>query len=266
MEVSMMQKDFALKAAAILKQDETVIGLTVGGSWLSDELDDFSDLDLILVTKEKISTDKLKMLNYAQQLGDFLSGFTGEHVGEPKLLVCLYDNPLLHVDIKFLTIDEFAQRVENPIILLDTNDQLKLVIENTKAVFPYPNYQWLEDRFWIWIHYTLGKIARGELFEAIDAIGYIRANVIGQLFHIQNNDLPRGMRKVEAKLKADQIHYLKETIPHYNKKSSLLSLNKTIEIYKQLRTDLYDSSIQLQIKTEKVVMDYYKDISTSIGS
>ncbi len=261
----MIQKIFAEKAAEVLKNDASVIGLTVGGSWLSEELDEYADLDLILVTTTKISGDKHLMMRYAQGLGNLLSGFTGEHVGEPRLLVCLYDNPLLHVDIKFLTLDEFNIRVENPVVLLDTNDQLKLVIENTKAVFPYPNYQWIEDRFWIWVHYTIGKIARGELFEAIDAIGFIRANVIGQLLHIKNNDLPRAMRKVETKFQADQIHGLKQTIPDYNQQSLLFSLHKLVDLYKQLRNDLFDENIQIQAKTEIAVMKYLSEIDSLIA-
>lgn len=63
----MIQKEFACKVVEIVKKDSTVIGLAAAGSWATDELDEFSDLDLILVTKEKI--------------GDFISGFTGEHVG-----------------------------------------------------------------------------------------------------------------------------------------------------------------------------------------
>jgi hypothetical protein len=96
----MIQVEFANKVVEILKTDKSVIGLSVAGSWLTNELDEFSDLDLILVTKEKISDDKSKMLEYANHLGKLLSGFTGEHVGEPRVLICLYDNPLLHVDIK----------------------------------------------------------------------------------------------------------------------------------------------------------------------
>ena len=49
----MIQKLFAERAVEILKKDASVIGLTVGGSWLSEELDEYADLDLILVTKKK---------------------------------------------------------------------------------------------------------------------------------------------------------------------------------------------------------------------
>lgn len=90
----MIQHKFAHKAKAILETDDKVVGLAVAGSWLTNELDEFSDLDLILVTKQKIAGNKCLMVNYAKKLGDFLSGFTGEHLGEPRVLICLYNNPL----------------------------------------------------------------------------------------------------------------------------------------------------------------------------
>ena len=90
-----IQKQFADNAVEVVRNDENTVGLAVAGSWLTNEIDKFSDLDLILVTNEKISADKSKMLNYAKQFGHFLTGFTGEHVGEPRVLICLYDNPLL---------------------------------------------------------------------------------------------------------------------------------------------------------------------------
>ncbi len=77
------------------------------------------------------------MFEYAKSFGQLLTGFTGEHVGEKRLLICLFDNPLLHVDLKFLTLDEFKVRVENPQIILDEDDQLKKVIQETEFEFPY---------------------------------------------------------------------------------------------------------------------------------
>ena len=45
--------------------------MAASGSWLINQLDEFSDLDLVLVIKEKISGDKSKMVAYAKQLTFF---------------------------------------------------------------------------------------------------------------------------------------------------------------------------------------------------
>jgi hypothetical protein len=260
----MEQLEFANRCKQILETDEQVIGLTVGGSWLTNQIDEFSDLDLILVTKEKISDNKEKMIAYAKRLGNYISGFTGEHVGEPRLLVCLFDRPLLHVDIKFLTLEEFHSRVETPTILLDKEGQLQAVIERTRSEYPYPDYQWIEDRFWIWIHYALLKIGRGEYFEAFDFFGSLRAIVLGPLLHIKNASLPRGVRKVETALDGLDLDKLKLTIPSYDKQSLLDCLRHSVSLYKYLRSSLYNDHVRLQNETEKSVMLYFDKIGNGI--
>lgn len=258
----MKQVDFADKAKKVLAEDSDILGLAVGGSWLSGQIDEFSDLDLILVTAEKITDDKSKMLRYAKRLGNFLSGFTGEHVGEPRLLVCLFDDPLLHVDLKFVTLDEFYDRIETPEILFDRNGKLKEVLDNSVSVFPYPDHQWLEDRFWTWIHYALLKIGRGEYFEAVDFFAFLRATVLGPLIHIKNRKLPRRVRRVEAELDPADVESLRLTIPRYDRESLLASLRNSVALYRELRSRLFDSSVSLRRETEKRVMSYFDEIES----
>lgn len=255
-----IQKEFADRTVEIVTNDETIIGLAVAGSWLTNEIDEFSDLDLILVTKEKITDHKAKMLAYAKRFGDFLSGFTGEHVGEPRVLICLYDNPLLHVDIKFVTLNEFRQRIETPVILLDKKGQLREVLEQTEPKFPYPDYQWIEDRFWTWVHYALLKIGRGEYVEALDFFGFLRMVVFGPLLHIKNNNLPRGVRKVETQLPTKDFEQLQATIPMYSKASLLDSLQNSVMLYQQMRKELFTADVQLQTNTEIKVMEYFEQL------
>ncbi|MFA7584236.1 MAG: hypothetical protein WCZ46_11970 [Proteiniphilum sp.] len=256
----MMQREFANKAKTILETDENVIGLAVAGSWITNKMDEFSDLDLILVTRKKISHDKNLMLDYAKRLGNFLSGFTGEHIGEPRVLICLYDNPLLHVDIKFVTLDEFQSRVETPTLLIDKEGQLEKAIKNSHEKFPYPDYQWIEDRFWIWRHYALLKIGRGEYLEAYDFMGFLRMVVFGPLLHIKNDNLPRGVRRVETDLESEDLARLKLTIPTYNRQSLLGSLRNAVTLYRQLRRELFDNNVCLQNDAEQKVMNYFDEI------
>lgn len=256
----MIQQAFAYKAKEILEPDDNVIGLAIAGSWLTNEIDDFSDLDLVLVTRQRVSDNKNIMLDYAKRLGNFLSGFTGEHVGEPRLLICLYADPLLHVDIKFLTIDEFKVRIENPTLLIDKDKQLEKVISQTVEKFPHPDYQWIEDRFWTWLHYALLKIGRGEYFEAHDFMAFLRAVVFGPLLHIKNDNLPRGVRKVELDLPSADLEKLKLTLSMYDRKSLLDSLRNGVLLYRQLRRDLFDDGVILHNETDKKVMSYFEEI------
>lgn len=260
LKVKMKQTQFALRAIETLSKDNSVIGLAAGGSLLSNELDDFSDIDLVLVTKEKVAGNFSKMLDYAGKLGNTLTAFTGEHVGEPRLLICLYDNPLLHVDIKFVTLEEFGHRVEDPQILLDREGILKKTIESTHSEWPFQGYQWIEDRFWTFVHYALLKIGRGEYFEAVDFLAFLRMTVLGPLLHIKNGNLPRGVRKVETKLTETDFEKLKSTIATYNRQSIMDALHHSIIIYTELRSALFEKEIIMHSKAEERVMAFYKSL------
>jgi hypothetical protein len=259
-----MQKEFADKVVEIVKEDNNVIGLAAGGSFITNELDEYSDLDLILISKQKIAGNKEKMLDYARSFGDFISGFTGEHVGEPRVLICLYDNPLLHVDIKFLTLPEFYERVENPVILFERDNQLTDVISSTKAEWPQLDYQWIEDRFWTWVHYACLKIGRGELLEAFDFLSFLRMTVLSPLMQVKNKKLPRGLRRVETELNLSDMENLKITIAQYNRASIIKALDNTVSVYKSVRKKLYPETVQLQVIAEKRSLEYLKKIKTAV--
>lgn len=260
----MMQKGFATRVVDIVKADENVIGLAVSGSWLSKDLDDYSDLDLILVTRTKVSGDVALMNDYARRFGKLLNGFTGEHVGEPRVLVCLYDDPLLHVDIKFLLPEEFKDFADDPQILYDPEGELERMQNLHQAIWPFQGYQWLEDRFWIWVHYAATKLARGEYFEALEFLSFLRVTVLSPLQLIRNNKLPKGVRRIEWSLPPGDLRKLKATIATYNPASILQSLWNCIELYQSLRDDLYPEAVHLQQETERRSLEYLREMTVGI--
>jgi predicted nucleotidyltransferase len=259
----MIQKEFAQRVSGLVIKDPSITGLAVAGSWADEELDEYSDLDLVLVTAEKIGGNKEKMIRFAKKFGDFISGFTGEHVGEPRLLVCLYDNPLLHVDIKFVTLQEFQTRVDDPVVLFEREGQLSEVIRQYPSQWPAPDLQWIEDRFWTWVHYIATKIGRGEYFEALSNLDYLRMNVLSPLMQLKNSQKARGLRKVETRLKAADLENLKITVAQYNKASLVRALDNAVSVYRSLRRTLFNDPQQWQAKAEKKSMDYFKAMRKS---
>lgn len=260
----MIQQAFAAHAAIIAEDDPSIEGLAVAGSWLTQELDEFSDLDLLLITNEKVGGDKEKMIAYAGKFGNLLNAFSGEHVGEPRLLICLYNNPLLHVDFKFITADELKTRVENPVLLFDRTGSLQQIIDSTSFQFPHPDHQWIEDRFWTWVHYALLKIGRGEYMEAHDFLAFLRMVVFGPLLHIKNNNLPRGVRKVETTIAAEDFNQLQLTLAVNNKASLLAALDQSVQLYRSLRNELFTADTTLQDQTEEAVMKYFEEMTDKI--
>jgi len=71
------------------------------GSLAYGGFDEQSDLDFVIVVRaDDHAAAMAGRQAFAARLGSLLAAFSGEHVGEPRLLICLYGPPLLHVDLK----------------------------------------------------------------------------------------------------------------------------------------------------------------------
>ena len=231
-------QSFITTAIGQIQQDPHAVGLAVGGSWASGELDAYSDLDLVVVTNQKIAPELDNMRAYAAKFGAMLASFRGDHVGEPRLLIVLYEASILHVDIKFLLPDEFHHRVENPVILWEREQALTQIIEQSPATYPPFDFQWMEDRFWIWAHYAALKIGRGEFFEAIDFLAFVRNAVLGPMLHLKNSSLPRGVRRAETTYKPEELMQLRQTVATPDRTTLLSSLWEVMYLYESLRDAL----------------------------
>ncbi len=247
---------FLERATGVLRHDERIVGLCVGGSWLANEVDEYSDLDLVVVSNVSISHSRDEMKGIASRLGALVAGFTGDHVNEPRLLICLYDNPVLHIDLKFVLLKEFNVRAENPVVVWERDHAVTNVIQSTTALWPFPDFQWIEDRFWVWVHYCATKLARGEYFEAIDFLSFLRGNVLGPLLHLKYKSRPRGVRKMEMILKNDDLEKLKTTRPRYSPESIRAALQATIDLYRELRDQLFGAEIVRRRDAERVSTEY----------
>ena len=258
----MVQQEFARHIVSLIEKDAEVLGLAAAGSWIGNNLDEFSDLDLVVVTGEVISDDRNKMISFTKRFGQLLSAFTGEHVGESRLLICLYADPFLHVDFKFLTPDEFPVMIEKPVILFDRIGLLEKILESAEPQWPFRGYQWIEDRFWVWIHYLIQKLARGEHFEVLDGLSYLRSVALAPLIRILNGQLPKGVRKIEMEISPVDLDGLKLTLSEYDAPSLFTAINNCASLYTKLRKELYDTSVVLRKEAEDRVLHYVSRIGS----
>ena len=240
-QMPQVHREFLLKSAEILKKDKRILGVAAGGSVILKNMDEFSDLDLVLVIEPKKYDEVLKnRKSIAQSMGPLLESFTGEHVGEPRLLICLYGPPLLHVDLKFISLIDIDKRVEDPIIVWERNSILSKRLSKTESKYPPPDLAWIENRFWIWIHYIAGKIGRGELFEIIDALSFLRSHVLGPMILHRVGARPQGVRRIEE-YGIEYLKKLKQTIPQHNQVSCFRALEATINLYENLQKEISKS-------------------------
>jgi len=227
-------RGFLQRSIERLKTDQRIVGLAAGGSFITNSMDEFSDLDLIIAVEPahcaEVNPERMEI---AASLGKLLAAFTGEHVGEPRVLICLYEAPLLHVDLKFVSLDDIATRVEDPCVLWEREGRFSSAMARGEAEFPARSPQWIEDRFWIWVHYAATKIARGELFEAIDFLSFLRGTVLGPLALARAGARPSGVRKIETIAPAFAVE-LRRTVATYDAADCLRALRACVELYRSL--------------------------------
>ena len=247
---------FIANAITAIQQDPDAVGLAAGGSWASGEIDPYSDLDLVLVTNQKLAPDVVQMQAYAAKLDNLIASFRGDHVNEPRLLIALYDSSLLHVDIKFLTPDEFYHRIEDPVVLWERDGALTNIIQQSTAHYPPFDFQWVEDRFWIWAHYAALKIGRGEFFEAIDFLAFVRNAVLGPMLHLKNSSLPRGVRRAETTFGGSDLSQLRKTVAMPDRDVLMSSLWEVIYLYESLRDALAPDGLQKNSAAQLAVTKY----------
>jgi hypothetical protein len=198
-------------------------------------MDAFSDVDFIVIVGDEHHAAVMSTLReVAASWGTLLAAFTGEHVGEPRLLICLYDDPLLHVDLKFLRLDELAHRIEDPVVIWERGSDVSGLLARTRAVPPAVDEQWIEDRFWVWVHYAATKLGRGELFEVVEVLAYFRGQVLAPLHSAQRGEEPRRVRRLERRA-PEFAAVLERTVVGYGARECLEALQLCIELYRGLR-------------------------------
>jgi hypothetical protein len=195
-----LHQAFVDRLRVAVADDPRIDALLAGGSLVHGGVDDQSDIDIVVVVADDAHAGLMKAREaFAAAQGPLLSGFSGEHVGEPRLLICLYGPPLLHVDFKFVVAADLASMVERPLILWARNaDAVIASMDRANIAWPNRDAEWFETRVWVWLHYGAAKVLRGELHEAIAMLGFFREAVLGPMLHRRAGRPQRGLRRIEA--------------------------------------------------------------------
>ena len=250
-------REFLKRSIEQLQKDPRIVGVAAGGSFVTNSMDEFSDLDFVIAVEPAYQNEVMaERMKIATSLGDLLAAFTGEHVGEPRVLICLYDAPLLHVDLKFVSLDDVAARVEDPFVLWERDGRVSRALALGNAEYPSRSAEWIEDRFWIWVHYAATKIVRGELFEAIEFLSFLRLTVLGPLALARAGGRPSGVRKIE-KLAPEFAVELERAIASHNAPDCLRALRASIDLYRLLTPSAQAGETK---RVEAAAMDYLAEV------
>jgi predicted nucleotidyltransferase len=211
----------AERILGLLEQDARVLGVYLSGSFASGKPDVYSDLDFgILVRAEAREQVRQEHEKLRAQVGDILSDFPATHLGDPNQVITLYreDCPV-HVDYQYRIKEELTPRAKdrNVLVLLDRSGELEEWKDACGGAVESPaptpeQLQYFEDRLWAWCIYTGSKIKRGELWEAREAIEYIRNNVLVRVAYYLHSLPFEGNRRIDTKFPGATISLLESTL------------------------------------------------------
>ncbi|GAA2439146.1 hypothetical protein GCM10010405_23110 [Streptomyces macrosporus] len=259
MDVPSLHSRFLGDTLPRIRQDARVAGVAITGSLVGGHPDVHSDVDLILVINDEaydaVMRERLVLIGSWTSL---VAGFTGEHVGEPRVIITLVGPPLLHVDFKFVRASDFAERTENPEILWDRDGLLADALAQQPPATPAFDLQWIEDRFWIWVHYGATKLGRGELFETIGFLTYLRETVLGPLAARRVGAIPRGVRHLET-IAPEEARSLRATLCGYDRHEAGRALLATVDLYRRW-SDAGGAIVERRHHAEKLAMQYLHDV------
>jgi hypothetical protein len=236
--------------------DERVLGMCIGGSFAGGSPDVYSDVDLKLVVADDVYGDVAADLEgFAAAAGDVVASFRADHLGLPHLLIVLYDD-LIHAD--FLVLRRFELRAESaevPLVVLWERDgavsaEIATVQEGTPV-----DVEWFERRIWTWLWYGQTKVLRGELYEALDMLGYIRDRVLFPLLSVTRGVKPSGSRRAES-LTGELAARFADTVASLDASSALEALRATAELYVLLADPLLEGrGLRTEAEARRVVRE-----------
>ena len=233
-----LHTEFIERIRGEVERDGRLAALLAGGSYVHGGFDEHSDLDFVVVVEEHAYDGVMaSRRRFAEQCGELLAAFTGEHVGEPRLLICLYGPPLMHVDLKFVTPSGLDRLVERPVVLFARDpERIEARLDAAAIAWPNASPDWFEQRAWIWLHYGAAKLARGELLEAIGMLAFFRDQVLGPMLHRRAGRPQRGVRRMEA-LDVPCLGRLAGTVAAFDAASVRNAFLVATDMYVELRND-----------------------------
>ena len=209
-----------------------MLGMAITGSFVEGHPDEFSDLDLRVVLGDgafrRFFSERGRFL---ERCGDPVAAFTGEHVGEPNLVITLFDD-LVHVDFLFAEIGEMPERNDGRAVrvLWERDPRVGDAFGPPYAPDPRADLAWLEDRVWTWACYTQSKILRGELYEALSALSWMREWVLFRVLAVRSSIRVRGARFAED-LVGEHGRRIASTVARPDPGSAMDALRTTVDLY-----------------------------------
>jgi hypothetical protein len=221
--------------------EPNILGMLIGGSFASGEADVYSDLDMqIVVPDEAMEETSRELRRMAEAAAPVAAAFSAEHVGVPHMLIVLYED-LIHADFEPVAVSRLGARNAGLAahVLWERDGIISSVLPGTHEDDPEADLRWIEDRMWTWSWYIQTKVLRGELYEVLDGLQYVRDNVLFKLLAMGRGERPTGARRVEARI-GEWSDRFADTLPVLSRESMMEALRATMALYQLLADPLLE--------------------------
>ena len=209
--------------------------MAIAGSFVDGTPDEYSDLDLRVVVRDgALERVFARRAEVASNSGPLIAAFTGEHVGEPQLLITLYED-LVHVDFLFVALAEAAERNlgRQVQVLWERTPEVSAALSHPYVADPIADLNYVEARIWTWTWYIQSKILRGELWEAVSALNFVRDVALFRLLALEHGVRFRGARHVQELL-GEHAATFAQTQAVVEQSALLKALRATVRLYLEL--------------------------------
>jgi hypothetical protein len=115
----------------------------------------------------------------------------------------------------------------------------------------------------VWVHYVAAKIARGELLEAVDALGALRRLALGPLALQRGGARPDGVRRAED-LSPRAVSTLVSTVAAYDPVSCYRALSAAIAMYREERDAAASPSLVRRSAAETASVAYLESVGRTL--
>jgi hypothetical protein len=230
-----------MAACRVGANEPDVVGMAIAGSFVDGAPDTYSDLDLRVVLANG-SFERLfaRREEFARACGPLVAAFTGEHVGEPYLLITLYDD-LVHVDFLFTELADAQARNEGRKVrmLWQREPGVTEALSRPYEPDPVADLAYSEARIWTWVWYIQSKILRGELWEAVSGLSFVRDQVLFRLLATSQEIRYRGARFAEESV-GGHAATVARTLGKLDQQALLEALRTTVGLYLELADPLLE--------------------------
>ncbi len=232
-------RDKAMAASAAAQADPDVVGMAVTGSFATGEADEFSDVDLrVYARPDAVEAVVARVPDLSASCGNVVARFGADHLGIPSLTIVLYDD-LVHVDFDVVAVDRATEHNEGlPVAILWEREPISARLPGTFEPDVATQIRWMEARIWTWSWYIQSKILRGELYEALDGLQYVRDRVLFRLLAFHGGRRPAGARRAESVVGEHADAFARTFPAALDPEAVLAALRDEIELYRRLADPL----------------------------